>query len=125
VIALASSGLQVEVDRHLERLGIRDLISAATTSDNAESSKPKPDILLAALKRLPADAQSDVRVVGDTPDDAEAAGKAGLRTVGLLCGGFPGSVLRNAGYLAIFEGPQHLLANYNTSPLASTAKFAA
>jgi beta-phosphoglucomutase-like phosphatase (HAD superfamily) len=28
-------------------------------------------------------------VVGDSPYDAEAAGKIGLRTIGVLCGGFP------------------------------------
>ena len=124
-IVLASSGLQVEVDQHVETLGISELISAATTSDDAESSKPEPDIFLAALKRLPAEARSDVWVVGDSPYDAEAARKAGLRTIGLLCGGFSESVLRSAGCMAIFESPQHLLANYNTSPLAGTSAVAA
>ena len=124
-IVLASSGLQVEVDQHVETLGIGELISAATTSDDAESSKPEPDIFLAALKRLPADSRSDVWVVGDSPYDAQAAGKAGLRTIGLLCGGFPEPVLRSAGCAAVFESPQHLLAHYDTSPLGSTAKFAA
>lgn len=118
VIVLASSGLQVEVDQHVEMLGIGDIISAATTSDDAESSKPAPDIFQAALKRLPAGAAADVWVVGDTPYDAEAAGKAGLRTIGLLCGGFPESLLRDAGCTAIFGSPEHLLANYENSPLA-------
>ena len=125
LIVLASSGLQVEVDQHVETLGIGDLISAATTSDDAESSKPEPDIFQAALQRLPADARGDAWVVGDTPYDAEAAGKAGLRTIGLLCGGFPEPVLREAGCLAIFASPEHLLANYDTSPLAKAAPAAA
>ena len=125
LIVLASSGLQVEVNQHVETLGIGDLISAATTSDDAESSKPEPDIFQAALQRLPLDARRDAWVVGDTPYDAEAAGKAGLRTIGLLCGGFPEPVLREAGCLAIFESPEHLLANYDTSPLAKAAPAAA
>ncbi|WP_127753461.1 HAD family hydrolase [Devosia sp. 1566] len=121
VIVLASSGLKVEVDQHVEMLGIGALISSATTADDAQSSKPSPDIFEAALKRLPADARNDVWVVGDTPYDAQAAGKAGLRTIGLMCGGFPEAVLRDAGCLAIFESPEHLLANYDTSPLAKLA----
>jgi HAD superfamily hydrolase (TIGR01509 family) len=121
-IVLASSGLQVEVDEHVQMLGIADLILTATTSDDAESSKPAPDIFQAALKRLPAGAQDDVWVIGDTPYDAEAAGKAGLRTIGLLCGGFPEPVLRSAGCSAIFESPEHLLASYDDSPLASAVQ---
>jgi phosphoglycolate phosphatase-like HAD superfamily hydrolase len=57
-------------------------------------------------------------VVGDTPYDAEAAGKAGLRTVGLLCGGFPEAALWQAGCIAIYRDPADLLAQYDRSPLA-------
>jgi phosphoglycolate phosphatase-like HAD superfamily hydrolase len=57
-------------------------------------------------------------VVGDTPYDAEAAGKAGLRTIGLLCGGFPEAVLREAGCVALYRDPADLLAQYDSSPLA-------
>ena len=108
------------MDQHVQTLGIGDLILAATTSDDAESSKPAPDIFQAALKRLPAGLESDVWVIGDTPYDAEAAGKAGLRTIGLLCGGFPEPVLRSAGCLSIFASPEDLLNRYDASPLAST-----
>ena len=125
VIVLASSGLQVEVDHHIELLDIGDLLAGATTSDDAESSKPEPDIFQAALTRLPPGTDTDAWVIGDTPYDAEAAGKAGLRTLGLLCGGFPEAVLREAGCLAIFNSPEHLLANFNSSPLAHAAPAAA
>jgi phosphoglycolate phosphatase-like HAD superfamily hydrolase len=57
-------------------------------------------------------------VVGDTHYDAEAAGKAGIATLGLLCGGFPESVLRKAGCVAIYRDPAALLAGYAGSPLA-------
>ena len=57
-------------------------------------------------------------VVGDTPYDAEAARKAGLRTIGLLSGGFPEQELRQAGCVAIYQDPADLLRNYGTSPLA-------
>ena len=57
-------------------------------------------------------------VVGDTTYDAEAAGKAGLKTIGVLCGGFPDNVLRQAGCVAIYRDPADLLENYGSSPLA-------
>ena len=58
-------------------------------------------------------------MVGDTPYDAEAARKAGLRTVGVLCGGFPESELRAAGCIALYRDPEDLLARYEDSPLAA------
>ena len=121
LIVLASSGRKAEVDQHVEMLGIGDLIEAATTSDDAESSKPAPDIFEAALERLPGLSAREAIVVGDTPYDAEAAGKAGLRTVGVLCGGFPEEELRRAGCMAIFQDPQQLLERFERSPLRASA----
>ena len=56
--------------------------------------------------------------MGDTPYDAEAAGKIRLRTIGFLCGGWREEELRNAGCVAIYRDPADLLAHYDTSPLA-------
>jgi hypothetical protein len=49
-------------------------------------------------------------VVGDTPYDIQAAGKAGLRTIALRCGGFPEDSLR--GSVAIYDDPADLCARY-------------
>ena len=117
-VVLASSAKADELEAHKELAGIGDLVDVETTSDDAEQSKPHPDIFLAALRRLDGMAPGDVVVVGDTPYDAEAAGKAGLRAVGLLCGGFPEGDLRDAGCIAIYRDPADLLARYNQSPLA-------
>jgi phosphoglycolate phosphatase-like HAD superfamily hydrolase len=54
-------------------------------------------------------------VIGDSPYDAEAAGQAGLRSVGVLCGGFPADQLRAAGYEVLYRDPADLLANYDRS----------
>lgn len=120
-IVLASSGKKDEVERYKKIVGIGDLIDAETTSDDAERSKPHPDIFQAALERIKPLGPADALVVGDTPYDAEAAGKAGLRTVGVLCGGFPETELRAAGCIAIFRDPADLLANYDRSPLRADA----
>jgi phosphoglycolate phosphatase-like HAD superfamily hydrolase len=58
-----------------------------------------------------------VVVIGDTPYDAKAAGKAGLRTIGFRCGGFAEAGLRDAGCFEIYDGPADLLARYDESPL--------
>jgi HAD superfamily hydrolase (TIGR01509 family) len=117
-VALASSSKKDELDIYKRIAAIDDLVDANTTSDDAEKSKPHPDIFQAALERLSGVAPADAMVVGDTPYDAEAAGKIGLRTIGLLCGGFPEADLRNAGCIAIFRDPADLLARYDHSPLA-------
>ncbi len=117
-IALASSGKRSEVDHYQAVLDVEDLVDAATSSDDAERSKPHPDIFQAALKRLDGLDRAEIVVVGDTPYDAQAAGKAGLATVGVLCGGFPEADLRQAGCIAIYRSPQHLLEDFDASPLA-------
>ena len=117
-IALASSGRSEEL-RHYETLArITDLVDVRTTSDDAERSKPHPDIFAAALDRLGGPDPAGVVVVGDSPYDAIAAGKLGLRTVGVRGGGFPDADLVGAGCIALFDGPADLLARFDESPLA-------
>ena len=118
-IALASSGKREEVAAYKRIAGIDDLVQEDTSSDDAKKSKPHPDIFQAALAKLSPFTHEQVMVVGDTPYDAEAAGKAGMATIGLLCGGTPEEVLRKAGCIAIYHDPADLLTRYENSPLAS------
>jgi len=115
---LASSGTEGEVQHYKEIAGIADLIDDATSADDAERSKPFPDIFQAAFAKLASLSLDEAIVVGDTPYDAEAARTAGLKSVGVLCGGFPEEALRLAGCIAIYEGARDLLRNYERSPLA-------
>ena len=119
-LALASSAKGDELKAYKERARIEDLVEEETSSDDAEKSKPYPDIFEAALERLGDVRPSEAVVVGDTPYDAEAAGKAGLKTVGLLSGGFPEADLRAAGCIRIYRDPADLLAQYEDSPLADS-----
>ena len=107
---LASSGTREEVEKYQQIAQIEDLVESDTSSDDADRSKPHPDIFVAALKKLGKPELADVIAVGDTPYDAEAAGKAGIRTVGVLCGGFAENLLREAGSIAIYRDPADLLA---------------
>lgn len=117
-IVLASSAKKDELEHYEELTNIKDLIGASTSADDAEKSKPYPDIFHAAMDKLEGIERDEVIVVGDTPWDAEAAGKAGLRTVGVLCGGFSAESLKEAGCVAIYHTPSDLLDRYDESPLA-------
>jgi HAD superfamily hydrolase (TIGR01509 family) len=117
-IALASSAKKEELGRYKQIAGIDDLPEAETSSDDAERSKPHPDIFEAALDRLDGIEAGDAIAIGDTPHDAQAAGAAGLRTIGLLGGGWTEAALREAGCIAIYRDPADLLRHYDQSPLA-------
>ncbi len=117
-IALASSAKQDELDAYKKAARIEDLLQAETSTDDAEKSKPNPDIFQAAMQRLGDMDPKQVVVIGDTPYDAEAAGKAGLRSIGVLCGGWPADALRRAGCVATYRDPADLLTQYDASPLA-------
>ena len=117
-LALASSATKNEVEHYAKLLGIEDLIEAGTSTDDAEKSKPHPDIFEAALAKLGKLSPKKCLVLGDTPYDAEAADKAGIRTVGVLCGGFPEADLKKAGVIAIYQDPADLLRRYDDSPFA-------
>jgi HAD superfamily hydrolase (TIGR01509 family) len=120
-IALASSAKEEELERHKKTLEIADLLDAATSADDAERSKPHPDIFQAALAGLEGVKPEEAVVVGDTPYDAVAAAKAGMRAVGLLSGGFTEEELRAAGAVEIYEDVADLLARYDDSLLAPVA----
>ncbi len=120
-VALASSAKPDELQTYKEIAGVADLLDTETSSGDAEKSKPHPDIFQAALDRLPGIDRNDIVVVGDSPYDAIAAGKIGLRTVGVLCGKFPEVELRRVGCIAIYRDPEDLLEHYAESPLAASA----
>ena len=118
-IVLASSAKSDELEHYEELANVKDLIGASTSADDAEKSKPHPDIFHAAMDKLDGIEADEAIVVGDTPWDAQAAAKAGLKTIGLLCGGFAEDVLKEAGCVAIYATPADLLDRIDQSPLAN------
>lgn len=111
-IALASSARGEELATYQEIAGVRGLVDVAITSDDAARSKPYPDIFLAAYDALGRPPRGETRVVGDSPYDAEAAGRAGLPAIGVLCGGFDEVALRRAGCRAVYRDPAEILVRY-------------
>lgn len=108
-IAVASSAKRDELDKYLDIAGIADLVDATTSSEDADESKPATDVFEIILKKLKI-AGADAVAIGDTPYDATAAGKAGVATIGVLCGGFTETSLREAGCFEVFRGPAALFA---------------
>ena len=113
-VVAASSAKADELTPLLAIAGAEPLMDAATSSDDAEGSKPDPDIVHAALQRAGATA-ADAVMIGDTPYDVEAAGRAGVAVIAFRCGGWTDPDLEGA--VAIYDGPWDLLAGLDASPL--------
>ncbi|MET4236588.1 phosphoglycolate phosphatase-like HAD superfamily hydrolase [Bradyrhizobium sp. LA6.10] len=113
-IAVASSAKKDGLDTYLDIARIIDLVEVATSSDDVEETKPAPDVFEIVLKKLAIDGP-DAVAIGDTPYDAIAAGKAKVATIGVLCGGFTESSLRQAGCIEVYPGPATLFARFQES----------
>ena len=114
-LAIATSAQPDELRPLLQIVGAADLIEDKTTARDAKSSKPDPDVMQVALKRV-GYPPNEVVMIGDTPYDIEAARKVGVGTIAFRCGGWSDSDL--AGAIAIYNDPADLLAHYDSSPLA-------
>jgi len=120
-VVLASSASQDDLGHYLDLLAARDLVTATTSADDVEKTKPAPDIFAIALDKVAPLRADEVVVVGDTPYDVEAAAKCGIAAIGLRSGGFADDALLGAGAIALFDDVAALLAGYDTSPLAATS----
>jgi HAD superfamily hydrolase (TIGR01509 family) len=113
-VVAASSAQRDELQHLLTIAGANLLMDESTSSDDADNSKPDPDIIHAALKRahaLPAEAV----MIGDTPYDVEAASRAGTAIIAFRCGGWADDDLEGAA--AIYDGPWDLFAKLDGSLL--------
>jgi len=88
-----------------------ELLGEVVTADDADRSKPEPDLVVAAIQKLGL-SPAQCAMVGDTPFDVTSAKGAGVACVGVTCGGYPdaGKALRRAGARAVYRDPAELLA---------------
>jgi HAD superfamily hydrolase (TIGR01509 family) len=112
-LVAASSAKEDELEKLLARAGVDGALDRKTSSDDAESSKPEPDIILAALARAHVPAAAAI-MIGDTPYDVEAALRAGIEIIGLRSGGWSDAELHGA--VAVYQDPADLLEHYDLSP---------
>ena len=111
-VVAASSAKRDELSALLKVAGAESLLDASTSSDDAEESKPDPDIIHAAIDRAGA-SSAEALMIGDTPYDIEAASRAGVQTVAFRCGGWDNENL--AGALEIHDGPLDLLTKLDSA----------
>ena len=117
-LVIATSAQEEELEVMLRQVGLDDLIPQKTSADDAERSKPDPDIVRAALDKAGVAADAAL-LLGDTPYDVAAASRASVGTVALLCGGWDADAL--SGAVAIYEDPADLVHHFTASPFASGA----
>lgn len=96
---------------------MKPLITATTSIDDVETSKPEPDIFGAALEKVGVE-PSRALVVGDTIYDVDAALRLGIATVGVTSGPFDERQLKEAGAIAVFADVASILRDFDRSPLA-------
>ena len=114
-LVVASSSGKEDLGHLLDQAGVHDLIEEKTSSSDAEESKPDPDIVQAALRSAGVEPH-EAMMLGDTPYDVEASGRAGVRCVAVRCGGWGDEDLRGA--IAVYDDPADLLRRFDTSPFA-------
>jgi HAD superfamily hydrolase (TIGR01509 family) len=117
-LVVATSAQAAELDALLRVADAQKFFEATTSSDDADRSKPDPDIVKAALGRTGCPATEAI-MIGDTPYDIEAARRAGVDVIALRSGGWNDSGL--AGAAAIYSDPADLLERYDFSPFAVPA----
>ncbi|MEU1250893.1 HAD family hydrolase [Micromonospora arida] len=115
-VVLATSASEPEVGALRRALAAEDVIDTVTSSEDAQQSKPAPDILVAALEQSGLAAERVV-FVGDSVWDVVAAGKLNIPCVGLTCGGTSRGELAGAGAVAVYDDPAALLHEFADSPL--------
>jgi HAD superfamily hydrolase (TIGR01549 family) len=120
-VVLASSAKPDMLKLLRKALDADDVIDEATSSGEADESKPAPDIFQVAMNKVDLPAERCI-AVGDTVWDVEAAGRAGMNCIGMLSGGISKSELEEAGAVAVYSNPSDLLAHLESSPIAELCK---
>ena len=109
---VATSAKDKELKELLKAATVQDLMEEKATASDAKRSKPDPDIVHAAVEESKTP-PNQLLMIGDTPYDIEAAGKAGVRAIGFRSGGWSDADLKGA--VEIYDGPADLLAKYDSS----------
>ncbi len=116
---VATSAKNEELEGLLKAAQVEDLMEERATASDAKRSKPDPDIVEAAVEQSGVSSDHLI-MIGDTPYDVEAAGKAGVRAIAFRSGGWSDEALKGAA--KIYDGPWDLLAHYESSPIVKESQ---
>ncbi|HSU19271.1 MAG TPA: HAD family phosphatase [Acidobacteriaceae bacterium] len=114
--ALASSSKKPELGDYERIMGVEHLVDAASSADDVDRAKPHPDVFSTVMKQLGLQPE-DCIALGDTPYDAESAGKAGVRTIGVETGGWTHDELLAAGCVEVYANLGDLLQRIDDSSI--------
>jgi len=112
MVVLASSSIPRHAQHALDLLDAERHADAWTTSEDAEESKPDPELLDKALERV--DGGRAV-MIGDATWDVMAARQRNIPTIGVRSGGFGVGELREAGAVAVYDDPRSLAADLDAA----------
>jgi len=104
-VVLASSAIPRHAEHALALLDARSRADAWTTAEDAERTKPDPELLDVALEQVGA---GRAVMVGDSVWDVAAANERGVPTIGLRSGGFGAAELIEAGAVGVYDDPRDL-----------------
>lgn len=121
-VVIATSGRSSDLDWMLPAIGVEEsTLAGATTSGDVDQAKPAPDLMQVAMDSADLDPERTV-ALGDTVWDVEAAAKAGIPCIALLCGGVGEAALREAGAVEVWRDPADLLAHLDESRLGGLGR---
>jgi phosphoglycolate phosphatase-like HAD superfamily hydrolase len=111
---LATSAPEDELETLRGVLDVDDHLTDVTSSEDVATAKPDPGIVAVALGRA-GTAADDAVFVGDTIWDVEAAGRAGVATIGVRSGGVSEEELLGAGAVEVYADVRDLLEHLEDS----------
>lgn len=113
-IILASSAKPDELQHYIMLLDAQEIVDGWTDSGDVAQTKPEPDLVQAAVEKA---GGGPAVMIGDSVWDCEAAKRAGLKTIGVLTGGFSEDELEDAGAVAVFRSLPSLTEGLDDTPL--------
>ncbi|MFG3718053.1 HAD family hydrolase [Streptomyces massasporeus] len=116
-VVLATSAGGAELGALRRAIDADEAISATASADDVDQGKPAPEPVEHALELAGVPAERAV-FVGDTVWDMRAGSRAGVRCLGVLCGGIPRADLEESGADAVYADPADLLSALDKGLLA-------
>lgn len=121
VLATSSGKGHLDATERASGLKLREMFDEIVSADDAQESKPAPDVVATGAKKLGL-SPAECAMIGDTPYDAWSGRDAGVVCLGLTCGGHDEAALRRSGARAVWRDPAELLARLDDAmALASPA----
>ncbi|HEX8911275.1 MAG TPA: HAD family hydrolase [Humisphaera sp.] len=114
--ALATSSGKGQIEKISRYSGVDwpSLVDEVVLADDIEASKPAPDAVAAAVKKLGV-TPAQAAMLGDTPYDATACRDAGVVCLGLTSGGHDEPTLRHAGARRVWRDAAHVLSDLDSA----------